>query len=62
MRKFLCATVLAVSTLALGAAAAQAETVVIKKKEHHHERHCFNKKVVRWHHGKKIVHMERVCR
>lgn len=28
----------------------------------HHNRHCFNKKVVRWHHGHKVVRTERVCR
>ncbi|TCR67906.1 hypothetical protein [Rhizobium sp. BK376] len=28
----------------------------------HHHRHCYTKKITRWHHGHKVVRRERVCR
>ena len=73
MKKLAIASLIAVTaSLSLGTLA-QAETTVkigpggARVVEHHrhyvpHHRHCYTKKVVSYHHGRKVVKTQRVCR
>jgi hypothetical protein len=69
MKTIFLASALALATLTTGVAQANAATVVVRTDTGHHRhmhrampKHCVTKKTVRWHHGKKVVTVKRVCR
>lgn len=74
MRKFVIASVTSIGMVMAFGGLAEATNVtvhvgpnhhrhaeVIIKHKHHH-RHCVNKKIIKYKHGKRIVTMKRVCR
>lgn len=77
MKKLFIASAIALASLTGSVLPSNAETVIIRDggpNYHHrnydhrgwdHRRHdsdCFTKRVVRWHHGEKVVTVNRVCR
>lgn len=71
MKKIFLASALAIASMAGTVIPAHADTVIIRDDDrrgpprHMHRpppRDCHVRKVVRWHHGEKIVKMVRVCR
>ncbi|PZM07592.1 hypothetical protein [Rhizobium tubonense] len=65
MNKFLIASAIAIASLVGTSVSSQAATVVVANggnNYHHHHHHCYTKKVVRWHHGHKVVTAQRICR
>jgi hypothetical protein len=77
MNKFFIASALTIASLAATVLPSQAASIVLVNddgpyyhRHHHHDRgdwndhrrHCFTKVVKGWHHGRRVVTEERVCR